>query len=720
MHNKKTKTYAIDIGGRDLTLGFPGFAEQANGSVIGTYGNTVVHAAVVMSKHDREGLDYFPLTVDYEEKFYAAGKILGSRFVRREGRPSDEAILSARLVDRSLRPLFDHKMRREIQITLTVLSFDEENDPDAVGLIAASAALHVSDIPFNEPVAGLRIAKLENGPQINPLMSALKSNQHQFEIFAAGAGRHINMIEMEGLDAEEKDLLGTLAIAQNEIARINNWQEKIRSEIGQEKAEVFLAEPDAALKNGVRQFLKNKLEDAVYTVHKIERQSKMNVLKQEMREHLRGENYDEIAVNAAEELFEDEINDLIHEKILKEERRPDGRRLDEVRELHSEVGLFERTHGSAVFARGNTRSLAIVTLGPPGAHKIVETIEATEKKRFMLHYNFPKYSTGETGMSRGPGRREIGHGALAEKALKRLIPKADVFPYTIRVVSEIMSSNGSSSMASACSASLALMDAGVPIAKPVAGIAMGLIVENTEHRTSDVKQKSPESSEVRSPNFKVLTDIQGPEDHHGDMDFKVAGTEDGINAIQLDVKVKGLTIPMIEKTLAEARKARLHILENMKKTLAAPRKELSKYAPLILTIQINPERIGEVIGPGGKVINKIIEETSVLSIDIEEDGTVFITAPSQESGEKARTAIQLIVREFSPGDIVEGKVIKTLDFGAIVDLGGGRDGMIHISELKEGFAKKVTDVVRVGDFTRAKVINVENGKIGLSIRKLND
>lgn len=703
MSNKK---YSISLGGRELTLDFPGFAEQANGSVIGTYGETVVHAAVVMSKHDREGLDYFPLTIDYEEKFYAAGKILGSRFVRREGRPSDEAILSGRLIDRTLRPLFNGKMRRDIQITLTVLAYDEENDPDAIGLIAASAALHVSDIPFNGPAAGLRIAKVGEETLINPKVSLLKSGTHPIEVFAAGTNEHINMIEMEGLDAKEEELLGIFELAQKEITKITEFQEKIRKEIGKEKTDVYLAETNAKLHEEIRVFLKDKLEGAVYTTEKIKRQSAMNVLKEEMRVHLRGKEYDEIAINASEELFEDEINDLMHEKVLNEGTRPDGRALDEVRALSSEVGLFARTHGSAVFTRGNTRSLAIVTLGPPGAYKIVETMESTEKKRFMLHYNFPKYSTGETGMSRGPGRREIGHGALAEKAIRRTLPKSEDFPYTIRVVSEIMSSNGSSSMASTCGASLALMDAGVPILKPVAGIAMGLIVD--QNGTEDWSKRK----------FKVLTDIQGPEDHHGDMDFKVAGTKDGVNAVQLDVKIKGLTLDMIKATFAEAKKARLHILESMNKTLEAPRPSLSKYAPLIFTLKINPEQIGAIIGAGGKVINKLIEETGVVSIDIEEDGTVFVTAPSQSTGESARKAIELILREFAPGDIVEGPIIKILEFGAIVDLGGGKDGMVHVSELKEGFVKKVTDVLKLGDVVRVKVIHNDNGKIGLSIKQL--
>ncbi len=720
------KTYQIEIGGRDLALEFPGYAEQANSSVLAKYGETIVHVAVVMSKHEKEGLDYFPLTVDYEEKFYAAGKILGSRFVRREGRASDEAILSGRLIDRALRPLFNQKMRRDVQVTTTVLSFDEENDPDEIALIAASAALVQSDIPFNGPVSGLRIAKVGNELVVNPSMSELKKNEHQFEIFTSGTLDRINMIEMEGLDAKEDELVAAFELAQKEINKINEFQNKLREELGKEKLVVYLAETDEVLRAAVKEFLKNKLEAAVYTTEKIDRQSKMNVLKHEMKEFLVTNNYDEKAVNAAEEFFEDEINELIHAKVLIEGKRPDGRATDELRKLDSKVGLFNRTHGSALFTRGNTRSLAITTLGPPSTHKLVETMESTEKKRFMLHYNFPKYSTGETGMSRGPGRREIGHGALAEKAVKRLIPTADIFPYTIRVVSEIMSSNGSSSMATVCGTVLSMMDAGVPIKKPAAGIAMGLMVaapqmdaDHTQNGAEKSQRQSASSPHNSAPlKYKILTDIQGPEDHHGDMDFKVAGTADGVNAIQLDVKIDGLTTSMIKDTLLQAKKARLQILDNMLSVLKEPRKELSKYAPSIITIKIDPEKIGGVIGPGGKMINGIIERTGAMAIDIEEDGTVFITAPNQESGKAALEEVKMIVREFKVGDIVEGKIIKILDFGAIVDLGGGKDGMIHVSELKQGFVKKVEDVVHLGDFVKAKVINAENGKTGLSIKQL--
>lgn len=697
------KIYSLEVGGRTLSLEFSRLAEQANGAVIGKYGETVVLATAVMGHKDRD-TDYFPLSVDYEEKFYAAGKIIGSRYVRRESRPSEEAILSGRLIDRSVRPLFEHGLRRDIQIVTTILAFDEENDPDCVALIAASAALAVSDIPWKGPVAGVKIAKVGDELLVNPLMSKLKGNKAEFEAFVAGTEDRINMIEFAGLDVPEETALKAFTLAETEIKKIVAFQEKIVKERGLKKAEVFMVDSTPELKTVIRHYLKDKLEAAVYTKEKIDRMSKMNVLKKELKGHLLENGHHEDTLQAADELFEDEINDLIHKKILEEEARPDGRKLDEVRTLYSEVGLFERTHGSALFVRGNTQALAVTTLAAPGQEQLIESMESTWKRRFLLHYNFPKYSVGETGPFRGPGRRDIGHGALAEKAVRSLIPSSEEFPYTIRVVSEILSSNGSSSMATISSVCLSLMDAGVPLKKMVAGIAMGLITD-------------PESKEKAAKNFKVLTDIQGPEDHHGDMDFKVAGTKDGVNAIQLDVKIDGLTIDMIKATLEQGKKARLHILENMEKTLPAPRTELSKYAPIIKIIQIDPTRIGEVIGSGGKIINGIIAKTGIITIDIEEDGKIFIAGPSKESVELALKEIETILREFHVGDMVEGTVVKILEFGAIVDLGGGNDGMIHVSELKNGFVKTVDEVLKLGDFVRVKVVRVENGKIGLSLKQ---
>ncbi len=698
----KRKQFKTEFAGKPLTLEVSRMAEQANAAVLGSYGDTVVLATVVMSKHDKDG-DYFPLMVNYEEKNYAVGKILGGRFMKREGKSSDDAVLTGRLIDRTIRPLFDQRTRREVQVVVTVLSYDSENDPEFIGLLSASAALSISSIPWNGPVAGVKIVKLKNDPalKINPLSSESEKAEPEFTAFVAGTKEKINMVEFEGDEASETDVVKAFAEAQKEIKNLVVWQENIIKEIGKPKEEVSLSEPNKEVEKLVKEFLAGgKLEAAVYTPNKMEMGTKINGLKNDLKAALAGKNFSEKDIIAADYLFEEEINNLIHEKILTEEKRPDNRKLDEVRELHAEVGLLKRLHGSALFVRGNTQSLAVTTLGAPGDQQLMETIRFSGKKRFLLHYNFPPYSTGEIGPFRGPGRREIGHGNLAFKALKALIPNQEEFPYTIRVVSEILSSNGSSSMASVCAGALSLMDAGVPIKNPAAGIAMGLMLD------ADGKH------------FKVLTDIQGPEDHHGDMDFKAAGTKNGVTAIQMDVKVSGVTLEILEKTLLQAKAARLHILKTLNQALPEPRKELSSFAPRIITLQIDPEQIGEVIGPGGKIINGIIEMTGVNSIDIEEDGKVFITAPDKNSAEKALEQVQSITKTFQIGDIVEGNVVKILEFGAIVEFAPGRDGMIHVSELKDGFVKKVEDVVKLGDFVRAKIIKAENGKIGLSIKQL--
>ena len=512
------------------------------------------------------------------------------------------------------------------------------------------------------------------------------------------------MIELGGREAKEEIVLGAFMQAQKEIDKLTDFIETIRTEIGKPKTEVKLAEPDEALKKAVLDFVTPRIKEAVFHPSEPQKKGSIGAFKHELFEHLKETMVKEgQAVNfkAADFLFEEEVNQLVHEEAIKNEHRPDGRKLDEVRALSAEVGLFERTHGSALFTRGSTQALAVVTLAPPGSEQMVEGMETTERRHFLLHYNFPPYSVGEVGMFRGPGRREIGHGALAAKAIRAMVPTIEEFPYTIRVVSEIMSSNGSSSMASACAAGLALMDAGVPIKKLVAGCAMGLM---TDEKTGA---------------FKVLTDIQGPEDHHGDMDFKVAGTDAGVTAVQLDVKFRGVTKEMIEKTLSQAKAARLHILETMTKTINTPRPELSKYAPAISMIRINPDKIGMVIGPGGKMINGLIKTFELLSIDIEEDGRVYVSADTMEKVNKVIGEIQGLTKDYQVGDFIEGNIVNLLDFGAIVDLGGGRDGMIHVSELKEGFVKNVTDVVKKGDFVRAKVIRVDqDGKIGLSLKQL--
>lgn len=701
------KQFTIDIEGRTLTVEVSSLAEQANAAVLLKYGDTVVLATAVMSNEEK-AVDYMPLKVDYEERFYAAGKILGSRFVRREGRASEDAILGGRLVDRTIRPLFDFRLRREVQVIITVLALDKENDPHFLSVIAASLALSISDIPWNGPVSGIRIVKSAVGTAVNPAVSDAKLADGEFNAFASGGEKGINMIELAGNEAGEEDVLKAFETAETEIKRLNDFQKNIVSQIGKEKQQVQMAEPSPELAKAIADFISTRLESAVYPeakgglLDKVERQNRLRDLKKELLARLE-EQFKETGFDhgITELVLEEAIDKLVHKNILESERRPDGRGLTEVRELNGEVGLFARTHGSALFVRGNTQALAITTLAPPGQEQLVETMESSKKMRFLLHYNFPPFSVGEIGSLRGAGRREIGHGALAFKAVEPLIPPSEEFPYAIRVVSEILSSNGSSSMATVCSAVLSLMDAGVPIKKMAAGIAMGMMADE-------------------KGNYKILTDIQGPEDHYGDMDFKVAGTKDGVNAVQLDTKVHGLNMEMIKKTMSQAKEARLKILDFMKTILDAPRPKLSVYAPAILTYKINPEKIGMVIGSGGKTINGMVKSYGLTAIDLEDDGSVFISADSLDKAEQALQEIKALTREYVPGEIVEGKVIKILDFGAIIDLGGGQDGMVHISELKNGFVKQVTDVLKLGDFVRAKIIRVEDGHIGLSIKQLEN
>lgn len=693
------KTFKTEIAGQTLRVDISNIAEQANGSAMVTYGGTTVLATAVMTKIDKDG-DFMPLTVDYEEKFYAAGKILGSQYVRREGRPSVESTLSARLIDRAIRPLFDSNLRRGIQVTNTILSYDEDNDPDFVALVASSLALSISDIPWNGPIAGITVSKVDDAIVLNPKKSLLKEKESEivFSSFVAGNNGIINMIELEGLDADEKEIINSYKIALQEIEKIISFQKEIIASVGKSKSNVQMASHSPELTATVTEYLSDKLEAALYVQKKVERASNLESLLNNLKLYLTEKGFVEKDVARAESIMNEKLDEAVHKGVLYENRRPDGRAFDEVRPLYGEVGLLERTHGSAIFVRGNTQSLGVVTLAAPGNERVIESIEFSGKQRFMLHYNFPGYSVGEATSYRGPGRRDIGHGALAEKAVRSIIPDAETFPYTIRVVSEILSSNGSSSMATVCSATMALMDAGVPIKKPVAGIAMGLMSDPTGA-------------------YKILTDIQGPEDHHGDMDFKVAGTKDGVNAIQMDVKISGVNPEILFEGLEQAKLARLHILSVMDGVITTPRPDLSPYAPRVSIINIDPSRIGEVIGPGGKIINGIIARTGV-TIDIEDSGRISVASVNKENLEAALLEIRGIVREFKIGEIIEGNVIKTLEFGAIVDLGGGRDGMIHVSELKEGFVKKVTDVVNIGDFVQAKIVKIEGDKIGLSIKQL--
>ncbi len=676
------KSFTTTLNGEPITIEVSDLAEQANAAVIGHHGNTAVLATVVMSKEDKMG-DFFPLTVDYEEKFYAAGKIMGSRFVRREGKASDEAILSARLIDRTIRPLFDARLRREVQVVVTILSYDEKNDPDVIGLLSASTALAISNIPWNGPVAGVQIIKKNGGVE------------DDYRSFFAGPEQFVNMIEFEGKEIQEEEAVRAFSLAHSQIKELISFQKKIVKEIGKPKLDVMLKDPDERAVKMVRDFIKDKIGEAL-------KEKKFEELKKELLEYVETlEEEEKNILKNAEAILETETDAFVHEEVLKRGKRVDGRGLKEIRPLLGEVGLFELTHGSGLFVRGQTQVLAITTLASSSAEQLVETMESTTRKRFMLHYNFPSFSTGEVGRSRGPGRREIGHGALAAKALRPLIPSKDEFPYTIRVVAETLSSNGSSSMASTCAGCLSLMDAGVPIKKHIGGIAMGLMT------SEDGKE------------YKILTDIQGPEDHFGDMDFKVAGTKDGITAIQMDVKINGITDLIFREALNQAKEGRLEVINVMEKAIPAPRKNVSKYAPKIMSLTIPEDRIGELIGPGGKNINRIVAESeNKITIDIEEDGRVYVAGVDIELVKKAYNTIEASMREYKVGDVITGPIIKILEFGAIVDLGGGQDGMIHVSELKDGFVKKVEDVVHLGDVVTAKVIRAEDGRIGLSLKIL--
>ncbi|MBI5732386.1 polyribonucleotide nucleotidyltransferase [Candidatus Jorgensenbacteria bacterium] len=676
----KPKIYTTELDGETIKLEVSGLAGQANGAVIGHYGDTVVLATAVMGKNERD-TDYFPLTVDYEERFYAAGKIIGSRFIRREGRPSDEATLSARLIDRTIRPLFDPRLRCEIQVIVTVLSYDERNDPDTIGLLASSTALMISDIPWNGPVAGIKTQSFKEDGSL------------EYQSFFAGPENKINMIEFEGKEIGESKTIDLFNKSQESINKLIDFQKKIAKEIGKTKIQVPLAATNPKLVELVHNFI---IKDLPQTL----KNKTLYELKDRLMEHLKSSGEPAENLKTVDQIFENEIDKFVHRAAIEKGERVDGRKPDQVRDLHSQVGLFKRTHGSGLFMRGETQILAVTTLATPSAEQLIETMETTGRRRFMLHYNFPSFATGETGRSsRGPGRREIGHGALAAKALIHMIPSKEVFPYTIRIVAETLSSNGSSSMASVCAGSLSLMDAGVPLPKHIAGIAMGLMYENDKK-------------------YQVLTDIQGPEDHYGDMDLKVAGTETGITALQMDVKNEGINIEIFNKALENAKKARLHIIETMKRALPEPRPAVSTYAPMILTLQIPQDKIGLVIGPGGRTINGILAATGNLAtIDIEDDGKIFIASTDADAAKRALMFVTQIVKEYKVGEIVEGTIVKLLDFGAILDLGGDKDGLIHVSELKDGYVKKVDDVVNVGDRVRAKVIRVDpDGRIGLSLK----
>lgn len=703
----KAKQFKIDLAGRELKVEIGQLAKQANGSVLLTYGQTTVLATAVMSKWAGE-TDYLPLMVDYEEKFYAAGKIKGGRFMKREGRAPDEAILTGRMVDRVLRPCFDQKIRNEIQVVLTVLSFDGENDPDIVSLIAASLALGISDIPFAGPIAGLRIGRTAvketaGKPDwlLNPTYEARAVSD--LDLVVAGKDGKINMLEGGAKQIPEDIVLGAIEFALPQLAKIIEFQKQIIKESGAEKAKLELKETDQKLAGEVKKWLGDKLEKVIYQEGKKGRLEGLGDLKEKLISALTEQ--EEIEEKKRKksfeigEIFESEIDRIVRKNILASGKRPDGRKIDEVRKITAQAGFLPRLHGSGLFDRGETQALSVVTLGSPGDEQTIETMEIDAKKRFIHHYNFPPFCVAETKPMRGPGRREIGHGALAEKALLPLIPSKEDFPYTIRLVSEILSSNGSSSMASVSGSSLALMDAGVPLKNHISGIAMGLMMESEDK-------------------FKVLTDIQGPEDHHGDMDCKIAGTKLGMTACQMDVKIGGVTVAILKKTFEQARDARLHIIGEMEKAIERPRPELSPYAPRIITLRIDTDKIRKVIGPGGKVINEIIDQTGV-KIDIDDDGLVSITSTSEEAGQKALEWVNNLTREAKVGEVFKGVVTRILDFGAFVRILPEQEGMVHISEISSQRVDKIEDVLKIGQEVVVKVRNIDElGRVNLSMKNI--
>jgi polyribonucleotide nucleotidyltransferase len=691
--------FEIKVGDKPITIKTQNWTEQASGSCLVSCGETEVLVTAVLSPFSRPDIDYFPLTVEYEERFYAAGKIFGSRFMKRESRPTEEAILGARMIDRAIRPLFPKDFKKEVQVIVTCLSWDGENDPDILGMIGASFALATSNIPWNGPLGAIRVTK-NNGQWIfNSDYTQRKEGDMDLTLSAIERDGDIliNMIEMGAKEVSEKDVLEAYEVAKKELKKIIDAQINAVKKIGKEK-DTFEPAVELDIANEIKDWLGDKLEKAITNAPKGEKNlGAAEILKQELVKYLSEKHPGEGKEKQVLAFFEKEIERIIIKNIIEKDHRPDGRKSIEIRPLSCEVAVLPRAHGSAVFFRGLTRVLSILTLGGPGDQQILEGMEVVGKKRFLHHYNFPPFSSGETAPMRGPKRREIGHGALAEKALLPVLPDAEKFPYTIRIVSEVVSSNGSTSMASTCAACIALMDAGVPIKEPVAGISVGL------------------AKDEESGKYKVLTDIQGPEDHYGDMDFKVAGTKNGITAIQMDIKIDGIDKKIMEEALDRAKDARLKILDIIRKEIPEPRKNLSPYAPKIFSMMINPAKIGEVVGPKGSVINKIIEECGGVSIDIEDSGLVCVTGQEQENVDKAVNWIKGIVKEVTVGETYMGTVRKIMEFGAFVDILPGQSGLVHISKFVPYQIKSVKDVVREGDKIPVKVTSIDDqGRINLS------
>jgi len=690
----------MQIGGRILEIESGLLANQAGGSVTARYGDTVVLATAVMSKGASRINGYFPLMVDFEERYYAAGKIKGSRFIKREGRPSDDAVLSGRVIDRTIRPLFNSRMRNEVQVITTVLSYDGENDPGTLAVIAASAALSISNIPWNGPVAAVRVGQVKGELVLNPVNGDLEESN--LDLTISGTKEKINMLEAGANIVPEEEIMNAFVFGQEAIKKIASFIEDIAKEAGKDKSTPVLLEGTPEFESKIREIiLAEGLQEALYDKDKKVIEEKTKAIKEKAEEYIKSaftENIDKLK-EIAEQVFDEVSDEIVHKNILEKEQRPDGRKLSEIRHIDCQVGILPRTHGTGLFTRGETQALTVTTLGSPGDQQVIDTMEVDMKKRYIHHYNFPPYSVGEVRPMRGPGRREVGHGALAEKALVPVLPAKEEFPYTILLVSEVLSSNGSSSMASTCGSTLSLMDAGVPIKSPVSGIAMGIIVD----------QKNEDK-------FKILTDIQGLEDHYGDMDFKVAGTKDGVTAMQMDVKVDGVTIDILKAVLSQSHENRMEILGKITAAIPEPRKEMSQYAPRIITMQINPEKIRNVIGTGGKIINEIIDETGV-QIDIEDDGMIFITSPDEASAEKAKKWIDNLTHEVKAGEIFNARVTRIMNFGAFAEILPGQEGLIHISELSDKRVEKVEDVLKIGDVVPVKVKEIDSqGRINLSAK----
>lgn len=704
------KNWSIEWGGRTLSIETGRFALQTNATCTVRYGDTVIMATVVQSNSVRDGIDYFPLSVDFEEKLYAAGKIKGSRFIKREGRPTDEAILSGRVIDRAIRPLFDERVRNDVQVVITSLSVDGENDAAIVGLIAASCVVHMSSLPWDGPIGAARIGRVNGELVLNITTDKLKT-ESDLDLVVAGTPEKLVMVEAGANEVKEDDMFEAIKWGCEQLKPLIELIEKVRAEAGEKKialpefADDLSAVADSVeeqVRQASKEFVESVADSMIFDsikVSKKDRKQMIENIETALKAHLTEKGFESDAHKAGLKNLKSYIAAEVTKRILERDQRLDGRKLTEIRELQGDIDLLPRTHGSAMFMRGDTQVLSIVTLGAPGDVQTLDTMEEDGTKRYMHHYNDAPYTYGEAGFMRGPGRRAIGHGALAERALEPVLPAQADFPYAIRVVSEVLGSNGSSSMASTCGSSMSLMAAGVPLKKAVAGIAMGLASDE-------------------AGNWKVLTDLQDIEDGQGGMDFKIAGTKDGITAVQMDTKTKGLNWDLVKKTIAQAYEARLMILSSMEKTITEPKAELSQYAPRIETIMIDPEKIRDVIGPGGKVINKIIDDTGV-QIDIEQDGRVMITSNDGEGMAKARKIIEELTKEVQAGEEYDGEVVRLMDFGAFVQILPGKDGMVHVSEIAWERVEKPGDVLKLGQKVKVKVKEIDDmGRVNLSMKAL--